>query len=154
MVQEIEDLRAFLVAARQHAYAGEGGDASPTVSGARQFEFAGGRWRYHDLSVGAERLAGQEIVYQDESPVWTMVYAGGRWPDAELDTAEIYRFLRSALLAEVEHCRLPGRSLFGEEELRYISTGAGDLAWFEGNEEIRYLGGVVYRLVYSGGWVR
>jgi hypothetical protein len=83
-----------------------------------------------------------------------MVYAGGRWPDAELDTAEIYRFLRSALLAEVERCRLPGRSLFGEEDLRYISTGAGDLAWFEGNEEIRHLGGVVYRVVYSGGWVR
>jgi hypothetical protein len=153
MIDETGALRAFLAAARRHTYAGEGGDATAAFAGTRQLEYDEGAWRYRDVYAGGERFAGQELVYRDGSPVWSMVYAGGRWPEAELDTAEVYRFLRAALIAESERCRLPGRSLHAEELLRYISSAAGDLAWFEGDEEIRYQGRVVYRLVFAGGWI-
>jgi hypothetical protein len=153
MVEESDALRAFLATARRRRYADEGGTVPAVLPSARQVEFASDGWRYWDLSVGGERFAGQEFVYRDQSPFWSMVYAGGRWPEAELATADIYRFLRAALIAEAERCRLPGRSLHGEELLRYISSAAGDLAWFEGDEEVRYQGRVVYRMVFSGGRV-
>ena len=147
-------LRTFLVLARRHAFAGDGGDVPALLSGTRQVEFVGESWLYRDVYIGGERFAGQETILKDHSPFWTMVYAGGCWPEAELASADIYRFLRAALLAEVEHCRLPGRSIHGEELLRYLSRAAGDLSWFEGEEEIRLHGRVVYRLVFSGGLIR
>jgi hypothetical protein len=153
-MDDADALRAFIVSARRHIYAGDGGDVPAVLAGTRQHEYAASPRRYRDIYLGGERFAGQETVYEDDRPTWTMVYGGGRWPESDLDARTIYAFLRAALLATADRCRLPGRATHGEEALRYTSTTAGTFEWFEGSEEIRHRGVVIYRLTYAGGYVR
>lgn len=101
-------------------------------------------------------FVGQETVYREEQPYWSMSYAGGCDPSMTVkdDIRRTYGFLRSALReVSVEH-PFRGPSHFWDADFEYHNTFEGQFDAFHGTEVIRQQGQTVYTLHYSGGTPR
>jgi hypothetical protein len=154
---------AFLITAKQHTYAAQGGAGAavaPLLPGAHQLEYRDGQLLYRDIYFGSGYFAGQETVYYDTSPVWSMVYSGGglknvpRSVRSVVEMPQVYAFLQTALShAPVEH-PYRGPVLWEQGDLIYSNEIHGDLERFWGMEAISYREIAVYQLHYSGGVLR
>ncbi len=151
---------AFLMAAKQRTYAAQGGTEAavpPLLAGSHQLEYREGRLFYRDIYFGCEYFAGQETVYYDTIPVWSMVYAGGalRNIPPTIETGRIYAFLQTALRNVPVEYPYRGPALWTHEDLVYSNEVHGDLERFWGREVISYRHTIaVYQLHYSGGVLR
>ncbi|MFO1264759.1 MAG: DUF5680 domain-containing protein [Rhodoferax sp.] len=144
----------FLVAAKQATYAGQSDTATlaPLLPGSKQLEFAQGRFLYRDVYVGMVRFVGQEIVYCDGEPVWSMSYAGGLLPQASPAAAPgVYAFLRRALRALPPKFPIRGPALLEAEGLCYACQHTGTMDAFQGDETVSEAGAPVYALHFAGG---
>ena len=151
---------AFLITAKQHTYAAQGGAGAavtPLLPGSHQLEYQDGRLSYRDVYFGSDYFAGQETVHYDTSTVWSMVYSGGglknvpRSVRSAVKMPQVYAFLQAALLhAPVEH-PYRGPALWEQDDFIYSNEIHGDLERFWGMEAISYQGVAVYQLHYSGG---
>jgi hypothetical protein len=149
-------LAQFLVTAKTRTYAAGGASSSAAVSarlpGSHQLEFREGELLYRDIYFGGAHFAGQEVVYQVETPIWSMCYAGG-WT-VDLDESEIST-AASILQAALRHTppdlpfRGPLEYLAGD--FAYHNQVEGGLARFAGRERIEKMGSTVYALAYTGG---
>lgn len=153
-----ESVVDFLVEAKRQTYAAQGDDASvvPLLPGSRQLEYGHGSFFYRDVYFGVAYFVGQETVYRDEQPYWSMSYSGGVDPSitAKDEVRRIYTFLRSALReVSVEH-PFRGPSHFRDEDFEYCNTFQGKFDAYHGTEVIRQQGRTVYILHYSGGVLR
>ena len=153
-----ESVLDFLVEAKRQTYAAQGDNASggPLVPGSRQLEYGHGSFFYRDVYFGVAYFVGQETVYCEEQPYWSMSYGGGVDPSMTTkdEIRRIYAFLRSALReASVEH-PFRGPSYFRDVDFEYCNTFEGEFGAFHGTEEIRRQGQAVYTLHYCGGIVR
>ena len=119
-----ESILDFLVEAKQQTYASQGDDASitpPQLAGSRQLEYRRGSFLYRDIYFGVSYFVGQEIVYKDNRPYWSMSYAGGVEPAITnaLEIRPIYAFLREALSrARIMYFAVPpntGRTFIGTQ---------------------------------------
>jgi hypothetical protein len=148
-----ENFIEFLLAAKRATYAaGDGGQSEAALPGSKQLEYRQGRYLYRDIYFGGQAFAGQEVVYFEQRPYWSMVYMGSMLaPVAEMDAFS--HVLKSAL-ARVK----PERPYRGPEEFRladwwYRDRSTGSPARFDGEEEIWQGTLCVYRLKYSGGLI-
>ena len=152
-------LSEFLVDAKRKTYAGLNDDATvsaPLLPGSKQLEYRAGDLSYRDIYFGMKFFVGQETVQAGEGVIWSMSYAGGVAPTV-VDRNEflaIYAFLRQALLAIRDDRPFRGPSQFENDSFRYVNTSSGDVAEFDGEEQIHRGGIKVYGLRYSGGLLR
>jgi hypothetical protein len=152
-------LCAFLVEAKRRTYAGLDDDATiaaPLLAGSKQLEYREADLAYRDIYFGMSFFVGQETVRSDERTIWSMSYAGGTLP-AVIDRADVlaaYAFLRKALLAVDAARPFRGPAEFAEGDFRYLSTVNGEIADFNGEEQILRAGSRVYALRYQGGLLR
>ncbi|REJ25220.1 MAG: hypothetical protein C6P37_14945 [Caldibacillus debilis] len=147
----------FLIRAKKATYAAQGDDAStpPLLAGSRQLEYREGDYFYRDIYFGMGFFAGQEVVYIKDKPVWSMCYAGGVEKGLEHRLAKaVYAFLRKALRNAGHEQPYRGPVRFAEGEWIYRNGFSGGLEWFAGEETIALSGKTVYRLHYSGGFIR
>ncbi|WEV67386.1 DUF5680 domain-containing protein [Bifidobacterium sp. ESL0769] len=154
-------LSSFLVAAKAATYAAERPVAfEPTFPGSHEFRFAKDNLHYRDVYFGSLRFAGQEIVVDESHVIWSMVYSGGilennMSQNTEDDNAtEIYRFLKLALRKVDPEAPYRGPKSFVSGQYRYTNQYAGDITDFNGEEMIYADALPVYRLHYSGGYLR
>jgi len=150
---------AFLIAAKRNTYAAQGGAGAavtPLLPGSHQLEYREGRLLYRDVYFGGDYFAGQEMVYYDTAPVWSMVYAGGalKHLTVSLDIRRTYAFLQTALQHLLAEHPYRGPALFKQEDFVYTNEIHGDLERFWGVEAISYQGVAVYQLHYGGGVLR
>ncbi len=154
-----ESFIEFLVTAKRNTYATQGGAGAavtPLLPGSHQLEYSDGRLLYRDVYFGGHYFAGQETVYYDAAPVWSMVYAGGALKNvhAAVEIGQVYAFLQAALRhAPAEH-PYRGPAVWEEGKFAYSNEIHGDLERFWGMEAISYQGIAVYQLHYSGGVLR
>ncbi|HEU5438496.1 MAG TPA: DUF5680 domain-containing protein [Ktedonobacterales bacterium] len=153
------DCLPFLVEAKRAAYDYQGNATmavEPLLPGAHQFEYAAGPYLYRDIYVGMARFAGQEMIYFEDRPIWSMSYAGGVVPALAHpdEVARVYAFLRAALCLMTPDRPFRGPALFREGELEYHDECTGELEAFHGHETIRHAGRTVYTLRYGGGALR
>jgi hypothetical protein len=150
-----EQLSEFLVAAKRATYAAQGDDASvtPLLPGSRQLEYALGDVLYRDIYFGFAYFVGQETVYENDTPVWAMGYAGGMTDDKH-DAGATYRFLQLALRQVEKAIPFRGPALIRHDDLQYTSQTIGTLDRFSGIERISSRQGVMYELRYYGGRIR
>lgn len=153
---DLPKLARFLAKAKRATYAAQGDDASvPSVlPGSKQLEYASGPLSYRDIYFGSAHFAGQEVVYLEEEPVWSMVYCGGVTEASEISTSEVYTFLRQALRSVTEEWPFRGPSTFELGRFKYCNGICGDIAAFSGIERIEKDGQEIYRLHYTGGTLR
>jgi hypothetical protein len=140
----------FLLAAKGCTYAsGASASASERVPGARQLEYRQGAFLYRDLYFGANFFAGQETVYLEDQPLWTMIYAGG--PVTLADPGAVYGFLQSAMRGVKAERPYRGPAEYREGQWLYRDHSTGTPERFDGEEEIWLGDTCVYRLAYHGG---
>jgi uncharacterized protein DUF5680 len=147
----------FLLQAKHHGYASQGDESTvpPLLPGTRQFEYREGEFFYRDIYVGMAYFVGQEIVYHQEEPVWSMSFAGGVLPtDRErTEIRAIYAFLRLALRQGTVDQPYRGPAVLHDGRYTYTNQSHSALGAFRGHERITCDDQTVYELHYSGGFL-
>jgi len=140
------ELKIFIAEARRNTYAsGKNSVEKPLLIGSHQFEYRKGDYFYRDIYFGGEEnFTGQEVVYQSDKPIWSMVYCGSVEPE------EISDFLKNSLLNLSKKCRFGEECEFEEGDLKYEDKGEGTLERFIGKEQIFIKDESVYELNYQG----
>jgi hypothetical protein len=154
---EKADFLHFLVAAKRATYASASDSArvQPLLPGSFQFEYSQGNWLYRDMYFGAGYFAGQEVVYWQEHPLWSMVYAGGLLEErpSQLPAIQINEFLKAALREVSVELPYRGPGSFRNGDFAYRNEFMGNVERFTGVERIYYFGTPIYELMYNGGLV-
>lgn len=144
------DLIDFLLRAKCSTYAANGQEvaSSRPASHDLRYEEENG-WLYIDTYLGSECFIGEEAVWKDNTPIWSMNYSGrviGKGFDGG--------FLKEALLRVPKNAPYRGPIEYQDGPLLYCNTWAGEPDWFFGREEIFKSGVSIYECIYHGGIVR
>lgn len=136
----------FLLRAKRATYAGNGPEADPSRPASHDLHYAEGELTYIDSYLGGEKFAGEEAVWRDGMPVWSMNYLGRV-------TAQDFSgdFLREALLRVPAERPYRGPAEYTRGDFTYRCSAEGDFGWFHGREAIAYRGRVVYECRFHGG---
>ena len=148
-------LTKFLNAANKATYANREASKSTSLRPASEdYHFEEDDLIYHDTYFGARNFIGEEVVYENNIPVWGMNYYGQVLKE-EVSTADAYKILRPALMQEYENI-LPvrGPKIYTEGEHTYRNSVNGSLDSFSGIEEIYIKDELVYRCWYHGGDIK
>ena len=158
MGYSLEELHEFLGKATKATYAGNGGKAQSQRIGFTEFEYAEGKFAYRDSYAGFFTSAGQEVVWYGGNPIWTQQYSGGMERTYQNDkhfANQTYEFLKIVLSQGEKTVFQPrGPKEFAQGEWKYICEWTGDIASFEGQEQILHKDEVVFRHSFSGGVLR
>ncbi|SIQ29143.1 hypothetical protein SAMN05880561_102602 [Rhizobium sp. RU33A] len=151
----MEALERFIIEAKAVTYV-SGKVLAPSASraGAKDISYERGRFRYLDSHFGGTDFLGQEVVWQDEIPVWAMNYYG-RILDAErFDGGRAGTVIKQALTALYQEKRFLGGFTYLHPLGEYVDQSVGDYSSFLGVERIRMGERVVYQLDYQGGLIK
>lgn len=146
----------FLIKAKKATYAGQGDEAttSPLLPGSKQLEYQDRPFLYRDVYVGMFTFVGQEIVYSQDTPLWSMSYAGGLGAGVSQSWAgPVYTFLRQALLTPWAELPVRGPLHLTQEDWHYQLTNQGTIERFWGDEQIFKGDKLLYQLHYAGGYL-
>ena len=72
----------FLCRAKRTTYEGKGKETAPCRKKSHDFFYSedcgkdSGRLEYYDTDLGGKNFSGEEALYQNGNPVWTMNYSG------------------------------------------------------------------------------
>lgn len=157
-----DELIQFLLRAKRNTYIGQGDEAGvePALAGSKQLEYAEGPFLYRDVYYGMMTFVGQETVYYEGQPVWSMSYGGAVALTITAETAAIlqarmiYHFLREALELITPERPYRGPDRYERGEYIYEDRSEGNINYFSGHETIIYQGKQVYDLHYTGGFLR
>lgn len=141
-----EELITFLLQAKRSTYAAKAAEAKPSRLASHDFVYAQAPWRYMDTYVGGECFAGEEVVWHDGAPVWSMNYAGRVLADGFSGD-----FLKEALLRGTWEMPWRGPALHAKGEYTYHCRADGVMDWFAGEEEILLRGHRIYECRFHGG---
>jgi hypothetical protein len=140
-------LADFLVYAKRRTY-GSGAEPKKLEDGSKEYLIQCEEYIYRDRFFGGNPFIGEEVVYRNNKPVWSMNYYGkatGKTPD------EVFGFLVKAL-AQVEPDKpYRGPKKYSDGAWSYQLMSRGSLNSFWGEEEIHYDGIRVYWLRFHGG---
>lgn len=142
----------FVIKAKLAGYAGGGEGLEKDFSdGFRGFELKSHNYRYVDRYAGFNPFAGSEYVFSTtDELVWTMNYYG-KVVARQIDPAQIYSFLREALLQITSENPFRGPAHLEFGDLRYENLVNGSFESFHGMESIYEGNDRVYILYYHGG---
>ena len=143
------DVILFLCRAKKETYAGQGHEVKPSRKNSHDLEYSEGQLSYYDSYIGGESFAGEEGVWQDNDPIWSMNYCG-----RVLDTGFSGDFLKEALSQVCEDNPFRGPLLFKNGEFTYHCRVDGAFDWFSGNEEIFFDFKKIYECAFHGGMIR
>jgi hypothetical protein len=139
----------FLLTAKQATYAGGGPHAAASRPASADLHFQQGDYLYIDTYLGARNFAGEEAVWWQGTPAWAMNYYG--WMLCAEIPVGFGEFLKAALRRAPAQAPFRGPQAYGDGPFEFLCRWQGDLARFTGEEEIRWQGEVIYRLVFHGG---
>ena len=126
----------FLIRAKKATYAGKGAESAPSRPESHDLAYAEGDLAYIDTYLGGERFAGEEALWKNGKPFWSMNYIGRV-------TGEGFSgdFLKAALL------RVPS-------DKPYTCEVSGSFEWFQGKETISLNGKQIYDCYFHGGTIK
>lgn len=144
-----KDIIDFLCRAKKATYAGNGAEVPASRPNSHDLHYIEGDLQYIDTYLGGEKFAGEEAVWKDNIPFWSMNYIGRI-------VAEGFSgdFLKEALLLVPKEHPYRGPMVYASGEYKYHCIVSGEFEWFHGYEEIYYNSRKVYECIFHGGCVR
>ena len=141
-----KDTIAFLIRAKKATYAGKGAEADPSRPLSHDLHYAEGALTYIDTYLGGDKFAGEEALWKENIPFWSMNYVG-----RVMAAGFSGDFLKEALALVPEERPFRGPLSYENGDYSYTCTVTGDTHWFRGCEEIAYKGERVYECMFHGG---
>ena len=151
--ERVDGLEKFIVTAKRATYAAAAAKSLPYRLGSSDIQYRDGPWSYLDSYVGEADFLGQEIVYLDRVPVWSMAYYGFL-QSPRIDSATAGRVVQAALTRLYDEGRFLGGFSTDVDGYRYVDTNTGGVARFTGQEWIENGDERLYMLHYFGGQIR
>ncbi|MCL2397588.1 MAG: DUF5680 domain-containing protein [Defluviitaleaceae bacterium] len=145
-----KDVIDFLVKAKKATFAGEGARAEPSRPNSKDLHYVEGKLKYIDTYLGMTNFAGEEALWENDIPFWSMNYMG-RVLSEDISVELLWRFLNEALLLVPKEYPYRGPLHYDNGDFAYRCAVNGDFHWFSGVEEIFYKGNKVYELLFHGG---
>lgn len=135
----------FLIRAKQKTYAGKGAEEAPSRPFSHDLKYAEGVLCYLDTYLGGDRFAGEEALWENGKPIWSMNYAGQV-------TGQLFSgdFLKEALLHVPKTMPYRGPERYENGDYLYTCTVQGDFDWFQGCETISFRGEKIYDCYFHG----
>lgn len=145
------ELKEFIVMAKKQTYA-SGESAKKLVDEFEEFIYEKENYKYQDKYYAQDPnpFGGEEIVWQNNKPVWIMNYYGFML-SSEIESKKVYEFLRKAMGLVNEDFPFRGPLNFKEGSFEYVNEILGNMDKFKGREKILFEGKEVYQLEYHGG---
>lgn len=144
-----EGIIAFLCRAKRATYAGHGPETAPTRPFSHDAEYAEGSLRYIDTYIGGEKFAGEEGLWRDGVPFWSMNYCG-----RVLGEGFSGDFLKEALANVPQEYPYRGPMVYENGEFKYHCIVEGSFEWYRGYDEIFLNGRKVYECMFHGGCIK
>jgi len=142
-----KNIAEFLVRAKKTIFAADRTKMESSRPNSKDIQYVEGNLKYIDTFLGGTNFAGEEALWKDDIPFWSMNYIGRLLSN---DIA-IFKFLNEALLLVPEEYPYRGPLLYENDDYTYKCTIEGDFHWFSGLEEICHKNNKVYELVFHGG---
>lgn len=139
----------FLIRAKKSTYAGKGAEAISSRPNSHDLQYTEDNLKYIDTYLGGEKFIGEEAVWKDNSPFWSMNYMGRII--AEGFSGD---FLKECLLLVPKEYPYRGPSVYQNGDYKYHCIVNGEFAWFNGYEEIFYNDVKVYECIFHGGCIK
>ena len=137
---------AFLLRAKKSTYAAHGLESTPSRPNSHDLKYDEDSFAYIDTYLGGKRFAGEEALWIDGLPVWSMNYCG-----RVLDSRFEGDFLKRALLQVPLERPFRGPAAYAEGRMRYLCHVDGNEDWFQGYEEILLDDARIYECFFHGG---
>ncbi|MCM8710845.1 DUF5680 domain-containing protein [Clostridium sp. SYSU_GA19001] len=139
----------FLIKAKKATYAGKGAEVLPSRPNSHDFQYIEGDLKYIDTYLGGEKFAGEEALWKNNIPFWSMNYIG-----RIVDEGFSGDFLKEALLLVPKEYPYRGPMVYQNGEYKYHCIINGEYEWFQGYEEIFYNNKKVYECMFHGGFIK
>ena len=139
---------AFLLLAKKSTYAAGGKETAPSRPNSHDLRYAENDFVYIDTYLGGKRFIGEEALWVQNTPVWSMNYSG-----RVLDQRFNGDFLKHVLLQVPQERPFRGPDSYQEGQMRYLCKVDGDIDWFNGYEEILLGHDRIYECFFHGGVV-
>lgn len=143
-----ELLISFLLRAKKATYAGHGAETAPSRPASHDLIYSEGSLRYIDTFLGGERFTGEEAIWKDGKPIWTMNYSG-----RVVGQPFSGDFLKDVLRHGTSDKPYRGPDRYSDGTYEYKMTVDGEIDWYQGYEKIETEGHMVYELYFHGGLV-
>jgi transcriptional regulator with XRE-family HTH domain len=144
-----EDVIDFLCRAKRVTYAGKGAETTSSRPNSHELQYIENNYKYIDSYLGGEKFAGEEALWCDDSPFWSMNYIGRIIGDGFSGD-----FLKECLLLVLKEYPYRGPLVYQNGEYKYHCIVNGEFEWFNGYEEIFCNDIKVYECIFHGGYVK
>jgi hypothetical protein len=144
-----EKIIDFLIRAKRATYAGKGAEDKPSRPLSHDLHYSEGDLLYIDSFLGGAKFGGEEALWRDNVPFWTMNYYGVV-TDKEHFSGD---FLKEALLRVPANKPFRGPKEYSDGDYEYTCEVNGDFNYFAGKEEIFYRNEKIYECLFHGGEV-
>ena len=139
----------FLCRAKKYTYAGKGSEIISSRPNSHDLQYEENNLMYIDTYLGGEKFIGEEAMWRDNSPFWSMNYMGRII--AEGFSGD---FLKQCLLLVPKEYPYRGPFVYQKGDYKYHCIANGIFEWFSGYEEIFYNDVKVYECIFHGGSIK
>lgn len=139
----------FRLEANRNTYAGFASSCDASRPDSNDYIYEQGDFMYYDTWLGGEKFAGEEAVWKNGEPIYSMNYFG-----RTLDERFSGDFLKEALRAATAESPYRGPEYYQSGEYIYKTKVTGAIEWFQGYEEIYCQDIKVYECYYHGGLLK
>ena len=144
-----KDVIDFLCKAKKSTYAGKGAESKASRPNSHDLEYIESNLRYIDTYLGGEQFSGEEALWKDGVPFWSMNYIG-----RVLDERFSGSFLKEALSLVPKENPYRGPVIYQNGQYKYHCIINGEFKWFQGYEEIYFDDIKVYECFFHGGSIK
>lgn len=144
-----EEIIEFLRRAKKATYAGKGSEVEASRPNSHDLQYSEGNLLYIDTYLGGEKFSGQEAIWKDHRPIWTMNYIG-----RVIGAGFSGDFLKEALFLVPKEHPYRGPLVYQNGDYKYHCIISGDFEWAHGYEEIYCNDVKVYELLFHAGSVK
>lgn len=140
-----KELIEFLLRAKKATYAGKGGETASSRPRSHDLIYSENDYMYYDTYLGGDKFAGEEALWVEDNPFWSMNYAGRVTGDNFSGD-----FLKEALSEVPFDKPFRGPVVYSNGDYEYKCEVTGDFEWFQGYEVISHKGQDIYECYFHG----
>jgi len=141
-----EEIISFLCRAKKSTYAGAGKETQSSRPNSHDLIYCEGNKKYIDSYLGSEKFIGEEALWIEDIPIWSMNYSG-RVIGEDFSGS----FLKEVLSLVPEDKPYRGPIIYVKGDYKYHCIIDGEFHWFKGYEEIYFRNKKIYECIFHGG---